>query len=648
MNSNTLNITIEVDDNGTPKIKKLGNEMDAASKKGEKGFKRTNKSLGDFNRTAGAAGKLIKGLAAAWVTVKLLQLAKQTLALADSWTLLDNKLKLVTQSERELASVQEGLYELSLRSHAAYEASVNLYSRFARATLSLGTSQSDLLRITETLNKASAISGATQMETAAAMQQLSQAFASGVLRGDEFRSVTEQASRVTQILSDHLGVSIGKLREMAFEGEITADVMLEAFSGAANTIDEEFSKMQVTVSQAMTDLSTVWGSVIHDANETIGATNDIATSIQELADTIDENREGIISLFVGIIDVSGKAVSAVGLVGNSIEGLHMLAMAAKFGDRWEEEWAKINATGTEKLQFELADLRFKLDAIGTSYANGSLSVAGYSKEKVRLQQEIFKTIIELDELLGFQDAVKTSTDDLKGSTTGLSGALDRATLSWQQLAQAQVAGQQVGATDMFMGQGAANERADDIIKAQEKVTDAAKILAAKQAEAYRDMYDDMEHSAEDDFTHRLGLLDEMYLKYKVLKVDQLKLDAWYNAEVLDLEDERLLKTGDFFDGVKLYLQESEEDFKSWAERSYEVTVGLRDGMEATLGDWLSNVLLGKFDSMGDAWDSLWTGMLQTVVDTVAKMAVEFAVDTAGSAFFHSGTLGLAVDEYRAV
>ena len=169
MNSNTLNITIEVDDKGTPKIKKLGSEMDAASKKGEKGFKRTNKSLGDFNGTMSTAGKLAVGLGAAFAAIGLFQAAKDALALADSYTLLDNKLKLVTTSGEDLAAVQDGLYELSLRSHAAYSTSVDLYSRFARATDSMGTSQEELLRITETLNKATIISGATQQEAAASL-----------------------------------------------------------------------------------------------------------------------------------------------------------------------------------------------------------------------------------------------------------------------------------------------------------------------------------------------------------------------------------------------------------------------------------------------------------------------------------------------
>jgi len=658
MNSNTLNITIEVDDKGTPKIKILGKEMGVAAKKGDEGFKRTNKSLGDFNGTVSGTTKLVAGLATGFVALKLYQLVKETIALADSWTLLDNKLKLVTDSERELAVVQTELYELSLRSHAAYSTSVDLYSRFARATKSLGTSQSELLRITETLNKATLISGATQQETAASMQQLSQAFASGVLRGDEFRSVTEQSARVTQILADHLGVSIGKLREMAFDGQITADVMLEAFSGAAATIDAEFSEMQVSVSQAMTDLSTVWASVIHDANETSGATNDIATSVQGLADTIDNNREGIVGFFVTIVEGAGLAVKAVGFVGNAIEGVQMLAMAAKFGDSWQEEWAKINATGKEKLQNELTDLQTQLDAVGASYARGSLTAAGYTSESARLKQEILKTLIELDKLLGFQDAAGTSTDALTGSTDGLSGAINRATLSWQKLAQAQVAGQQVGATDMFMGLDDANERAEGIIKAQEKVTDASQILAAKQAEAYRDMYDDMAHSAEEDFTNRLGLLDkqkESYLKilveenkdHKDALKNSLLIERWHAEQVEDLLDKRLLKTGDFFDGMRLGYEQLLDDQLTWAEAGKDVFLTFAEEGKDALKSNLFDVLKGDFDDLGQVWGALWDSMLAKLVDILVEMAASWAAakvaDMAAAYIFHEGTMDAGGD-----
>jgi len=141
-----------------------------------KGMETAQKS---FNAgTAGLMSFRVKALAAATVTGML---AKTVINMADDYTLLDNKLKLVTTSSDNLKAVQEGLYQQSLRSHSSYSSSVDLYARFAKATETMGTGQSDLLRITETLNKAMVISGATQQEATNGIIQLSQGMASGAI-----------------------------------------------------------------------------------------------------------------------------------------------------------------------------------------------------------------------------------------------------------------------------------------------------------------------------------------------------------------------------------------------------------------------------------------------------------------------------------
>ena len=117
-----------------------------------KGMETAQKS---FNAgTAGLMSFRVKALAAATVPGML---AKTVINMADDYTLLDNKLKLVTTSSDNLKAVQEGLYQQSLRSHSSYSSSVDLYARFAKATETMGTGQSELLRITETPNKAMVI-----------------------------------------------------------------------------------------------------------------------------------------------------------------------------------------------------------------------------------------------------------------------------------------------------------------------------------------------------------------------------------------------------------------------------------------------------------------------------------------------------------
>jgi len=288
-------------------------------------------------------------------------LAKTITQVADNYTLLDNKLKLVTKNSDELRAVQDGLYRQALESHSSYESSVDLYSRFAKATESLGTSKNDLLRITETLNKAMIISGATQEEAKNGIIQLSQGMASGVLRGEEFNSIMENGSRIARMLSDYLGVDIGQLRKMASEGKITSDTMIKAFTAAAEKIDEEFGKMEPTISQAMTDLKTVFGRLVSDANKSAEGTKSVAEEIGKLAQTIDQNRSGIIELFTTVLSLASKVVKALGNIGQSIRGW----AAWKRGDLDFFEFATMNAEDLgkwlEKNDSKVGALNLKLE-----------------------------------------------------------------------------------------------------------------------------------------------------------------------------------------------------------------------------------------------------------------------------------------------
>lgn len=292
-------------------------DMGKARRSAEVGAAGMSKAMDKAKKSFDSSFLSLKSLAAMAGSVYI---AGKIIKMADEYTLLDNKLKLVTKSSADLSAVQDGLYEQSLRSHSSYSSSVDLYSRFAKATESIGTSQKDLLRITETLNKAMIISGATQEEAKNGIIQLSQGMASGVLRGEEFNSIMENGSRIARMLSDYLQVDIGQLRKMAAEGQITSETMIKAFSAAAGTIDEEFGKMQPTIAQAMTDLQTVFGRLVSDANKGADGTRSVADEIRKLAETIDQNRSGIIELFTLMLSLASKVVKAMGNIGQSIRG----------------------------------------------------------------------------------------------------------------------------------------------------------------------------------------------------------------------------------------------------------------------------------------------------------------------------------------
>ncbi len=201
---------------------------------------------------------------------------------ADVMTLAQSRLKLVTKGTNELRQAQANLFAISQQTGSAYENTVTLYSRLARATEDLGVSQRKMLIFTRAVNQSLIISGTTAQEASAGMIQLSQGLASNRLGGDEFRSVSEQLTRFTRALADGLGVSIGKLRELSHAGKLTAETVLNATIGQAPKIAQEFAQVERTVQRAFTELRNQYLQFVEAVNRGSGATKELIAAIDQL------------------------------------------------------------------------------------------------------------------------------------------------------------------------------------------------------------------------------------------------------------------------------------------------------------------------------------------------------------------------------
>lgn len=239
-------------------------------------------SIGTLARTSSAAmaGLALTAGGAGFAFTKFVQVA-------DRMRLMENQLKTVTGTTADLRDVQQELLDVSQRARAAMGASATIYARTARATEHLGLKQKDLLRITETVQKAFAIGGATTAEAQGAAIQLSQGIASNRFSGDEFRSVAENAPVLLREMGKSIGVNIGKLREMAHAGELTADVVTKAILDASGAIDRDFAKTGATIGQAWTKVRNEVDMYVHDVDRAYGITHTLAGGLLTLADNFD-------------------------------------------------------------------------------------------------------------------------------------------------------------------------------------------------------------------------------------------------------------------------------------------------------------------------------------------------------------------------
>ena len=221
---------------------------------------------------------------------------------ADEWTVFQNRLKLVTSTAAELKEAQEGILAIAKRTGQDLGGTAEVYQRIAANQKELGLNGKELLQITETINKSIVVGGSTAQGSAAALMQFGQAMASGLLRGQEFNAMMEQAPGLARALADGLGVGVGQLRNMAENGELTAERVTQALLKAGSNVDAQFKKMDLTIAQSATIFKTSLTEFIGKSNEASGAAKVLSGAIRFAAEHVDVLAAGItllVALSVG-------------------------------------------------------------------------------------------------------------------------------------------------------------------------------------------------------------------------------------------------------------------------------------------------------------------------------------------------------------
>ncbi|AFL76241.1 tape measure protein [Thiocystis violascens] len=226
----------------------------------------------------------------------LMEQAGDLMELADAWANLQAKLELATDSGAAAAQALADVQGIAQSTSSDIGATADLYATLSRALNSLGDETTSVAGLTRTITQAFAISGASAAESAGTITQLAQALASGQLRGDEFNSVMEQAPRLAQALADELGVTTGALRQMAEDGELTAEAVIGALSGQADAIAAEAASLPDTFERATTRLKNSLTGVVGGLNDALHGAELFATGTNLLAGVIGALASGIEAL----------------------------------------------------------------------------------------------------------------------------------------------------------------------------------------------------------------------------------------------------------------------------------------------------------------------------------------------------------------
>ena len=190
-------------------IAKIGGFTGPMDKAGES----AKKSMGQIENSAKSASQSVtNSLKTIGVAAVGYLGTQQIVQYAETWTSVQNRLKQVTGTQQELAVATQAVFDVAQRSTSALEPTAELYQRIASSTKVLGVSQTEAIRVTESISKAMSASGVSAESASAALVQLGQAFASGVLRGEELNSVMEQAPALANAIAAGMGVTVGELR----------------------------------------------------------------------------------------------------------------------------------------------------------------------------------------------------------------------------------------------------------------------------------------------------------------------------------------------------------------------------------------------------------------------------------------------------
>lgn len=198
-----------------------------------------------FASFAGAAGAYLslQGLANGF---------KSFVESADTYITTSARLENINDGLQTQAELQDKIYQSAQRSLTSYNDMASSVAKLNLLAADAFSGNDEAIRFSELMSKSFAVSGASTQERSAGMYQLTQAMAAGKLQGDEFRSITENAPMLAKAISDSMGVSMGKLKELSSEGVITADIIKNALFSAAEDIESKFSSMPLTFKDAMT------------------------------------------------------------------------------------------------------------------------------------------------------------------------------------------------------------------------------------------------------------------------------------------------------------------------------------------------------------------------------------------------------------
>jgi tape measure domain-containing protein len=336
--SNELKFTITAVTQGfTQKLQEAGGQMRSFSDGVQAQFAGIRDSIGNVGNIMAAMG-----------AIKLV-------GLVDEATMVSSRLKDVTGSAEAASAAKMQLMVSAQRLQVGYTDLAGSVAKMLPAIQALGGGTNEAMKLAEIMAITAKLSGASAQEASSAQQQFAQALASGVLQGDELKSILENNSALARVMAEGLGVGVGELRRLGSEGKLTADVVANALTGQYEEIKAKSADLPVTVGGAWTMVQNSFQGFMESLNEGTGVFGVVSSLLQALSKIIDSVRVTLIgtssesdklgtnksiqqwgqtvgAIFAYVIDLGRTVWQTIQMVGMAIGGLAAATVTALTGD----------------------------------------------------------------------------------------------------------------------------------------------------------------------------------------------------------------------------------------------------------------------------------------------------------------------------
>lgn len=450
--ASTYELIIKAVDQTSGPLKKVQRSLDRVNASSKKAGKSMQGVSGGANVAGFAAvgssisriGPALLGVTAAAATVGIA--FNKIISASREFETLQNQLRLVTNGTADLERTTAKLRDMSIANRSSFAATAELYTKLRVATEELGMSTTDVEEITTKLSQALQVAGADAGTSAGVIKQFGQAMASGVVRGDEFNSIVEGLGPALAIMARESNITVGELRKMAMNGELTAEVFANMLL-KSNALTESFEKMSRTTSQTEVIFGDVFDELLVDIGKASGATSGYNTFLENTINLMKEFQATI------------RGEDSFAKVGDAttVEGLnHQLELAREHLDSigdWSG-WKKLVEGGTkwglavkqatdeiqrlelqlkkledQKIQDALNSYKDAIVRLAEEPARAAKALSNLRKNQLEPYLKLIKTSIGTDSIFELAtpiDKTKMKIAELKSAIIALNNANDDA------------------------------------------------------------------------------------------------------------------------------------------------------------------------------------------------------------------------------